>query len=299
MIDTLIIKSFIKGLISFIPGVSDLIRKKINTKHSSSNAEFCYNFWFGLLIYLDENNINCDLSNIVELGNGNSIGIGYCALLTRADKYTAIDIYDYRETIFNVELFDEILKLIKEKRDIFIDEKLVNIRIKSKKFPEHLINYNLLDEIRINELREQIINKEEGRSITFIFNEKILPLKRFTFAFSRAVMEHVNDPNAVYNNINKILINKSLFINDIEFHSHGISSSIDGHLKINNFIWKIIFGKRDFFLNRYKIIDHQAFLKANNFKTIKINENSKFCQINSRFVLYGCLIVSEKNDSYC
>lgn len=294
MIDGLLYKSIFKGLVSFIPGYKIFSSKK-KTKHSSSNSEFCYNFWLGLLIYLDENKINCDFSDIIEIGSGNSIGIGYCALLTKTKKYTSYDIKKFDDKIFNIDLFEEILLLFSQKKDIFIDEKLINIRIKSNKFPEHLIDYNFLTEKNVSFLRKQILSKEIGKSISLKNNIDQDQSIKYTFAFSRAVMEHVKNPDLLYYKVNEILYSQSVFINDIEFHSHGITKEIDGHLRINKFLWWLIYGKRDYFLNRVIYNEHKCLLEKNNFIFINAIENFQYNDKRKESVLYGALVISKKN----
>ena len=76
---------------------------------------------------------------------------------------------------------------------------------------------------------------------------------------------------------------------DIELHSHGITKKPNGHLNISNIVWKLIYGKRKYFLNRWEFKEHQKAISENGFeiiltnKTIK-NFNSEDCVVGGTFL---------------
>ena len=55
---------------------------------------------------------------VAELGPGDSLGIGFSALISGADKYFAFDVVEHANASRNFEIFDELVSLFKNKEDI-------------------------------------------------------------------------------------------------------------------------------------------------------------------------------------
>jgi hypothetical protein len=147
----------------------------------------------------------------------------------------------------------------------------------------------------IVELRNDI---ESGyttqKRISIVKNWESQPTLSLDFIFSRAVMEHVADPATVYSAAASHLGMDSFMFHDIEFHSHGITKTIDGHYQIHPFLWKIIVGKRPFFLNRWKLNDHVLEISQNSFEIIDTKMNYFDDSIVHGEVLNGALVLAKK-----
>ena len=294
MIDINLIKSILKGMFTFIPGVlflKNIKAKKLN--HSCSKAEFCYNLWLSILIYIDEKKIKPKLNVIGEFGNGGSLGIGLCALLTGTEEYYSIDIDNQFDIDANLEILDNLLILFKQKTAISKKYSNINICLNNYYYPEELIEKKYLNGEFINKLKKEIKNiNNKGNSIIKIWDNN--KAKKLDFTFSRAVMEHVVNPEVIYKFIFQNSYNQSYTFHDIEFHSHNITKSINGHYFINKFWWKIIFGKRIYFLNRWMLKDHIKSLNANKFSIISLDVN----KINNKdddtdYNLYGVSLLAQ------
>lgn len=297
MIDYLFVKSFIKGLLTFIPGVNLLLEKKRRRSlHSGSMAEFCYTFWLSILVFVEENNAKINLTNIGEIGAGGSLGIGFCALLTGTQKYYALEINTSIDIEKNIRLLDEILILFKNKTPISKEFKQINVQIKNHDFPEALIKPNFYQNELVNNLKNvlkdgivnneyiQIINKwEESTSLNL------------NFVFSRAVMEHVKNPLEVYQAIHHHLLESTYMLHDIELHSHEITRKPNGHYNIQPKAWFIIFGKRGYFLNRWTLSDHIIAIEKCNFSIEKTHQSLREFPIWSEKIVLGAVILAKIN----
>lgn len=295
MVDKLLLKSVVKGAITFIPGISFILeRKKRGTHHSGSFAEFCYTLWLGLLHYLELNGIKKSFNNVGEIGCGGSVGVGICALLSGANNYYCLEIEDHFDKENNLKLLDDIVALFRSNSPIFNRYKQLNIPIKDYSFPTHLIIPRYFDEGFISELRDDIKNScINSKHLKIIYNWQQSAELKLDFVFSRAVMEHVNDPLSVYADISRFVKNGTHSLHDIEFHSHGIKLNPAGHFKINNFLWYIISGKRQYFLNRTPLAEHINYLEKNNFKTIDIDKSFIINSQNSKSYLQGAIVLSQ------
>lgn len=257
MRDIRIYISIAKGAVTFIPGSVYLLgRKKRTSKHSCSDAEFCYNLWLHILVFLNEKYPGPPPDIIGEIGNGGSFGVGICAILSGSTAYYSLELEDCFNVGENIALLESLVELFKSKRPVSYDPK-INIPLKRSVYPEDLINPRFSDSRFVETLKQDILAglKKSSRLIIVRDWHKISSLN-LSFIFSRAVMEHVNSPASVYESaVQHIRIN-SLMLHDIELHSHGITNNPSGHLKIPAKVWRIIYGKRDYFLNRWTLSEH-------------------------------------------
>jgi hypothetical protein len=296
MPDSYLIKSVIKGLVTFIPGISNLLSKiKAKSKHSCYNAEFCYTLWLSFLVLLREKGIQTNLKKVGEIGNGGSLGVGICSLLSGSEKFYALEINQTYDKDQNLKLLDEITELFKNKTEISNKFRQLNISIQNFEYPEELISPLFLDNKLVEEIKNDILNGFiDSKRIEIIHNWESHSALDLDVVFSRAVMEHVAEPGKVYKAINKHLKKGSFVFHDIEFHSHGITKSIDGHYRIPGFLWKIIYGKRKHFLNRWSLQDHINCMTENGFELIETNEKSMIDSSDGIKKLQGATVLTQK-----
>lgn len=296
MVDPLLLKAILKGLLTYIPGVSPLIiNRKFKSNHSCSDAEFCYVLWLKMLVFFKENGMNPNLNEIGEIGNGGSLGVAICAVLSGCEKYYALEIEELFNRDQNLKLLDEIVMLFRNKTRISDNYKQLNIKINNHDYPEDIIKPLFLNENLITEIRNNIFNRLiNSKRIQIIKNWEQHPSLKLDLIFSRAVMEHVSAPGSVYKGISFHLKVGSLMFHDIEFHSHGLTEEMDGHYRISEFIWKIILGKRKYLLNRWSYINHHISMIDNGFQIIKTQKTYKLRSVSGEKVLYGAIILSKK-----
>lgn len=275
------LKAVGKGLITFVPGATNFIdKRKKKSRHSSSNAEFVYSLWLSVLVFLTENNIKPNLNKIGEIGNGGSLGVAFCAILTGSQRYYDLEFYDNINADEQLRLLDQIAQLFQNKTPIRKYDS-INIKIKDYNFPANIVLPDREQILLTETLKKDIENGfASSKLISIIDSWETAPGLALDFVFSRAVMEHVKNPSEVYASIYRHLKKDSYMLHDIELHSHGISKQLDGHLQIKPFWWRLIGGKRPFLLNRWTFIDHlnevekQGFLPVITDRVMKLDNES-------------------------
>ena len=159
----------------------------------------------------------------------------------------------------HVHYFRNFIKIMEEKGHRFVvsnrDDKMIN----------YLLDYYKISHYTRNKRRN-------NKSIWNVILNLLLIAK---FCFFKSMIHKLDK---VYKAIKFHLNDNRLMFHEIEFHSHNITKKIDGHYQIPTFLWNLIFGKRLFFLNRWKLQDHITYLNLNNFNIIKISE----------FFVYSC-----------
>lgn len=296
MPDLNVVKAFAKGLLTYIPGATYFLHKKKQiSRHSGSEAEFCYALWLSILVLFKENEIPTNFNKIGEIGCGGSLGVGICALLTGCVKYYPLEIDFFLDKELNLKIIDELVILLKNKTRIPDRYKQLNVKINSYEYPADIIKPLFLQESIIAEIKNDIKNEfMNSKRIKIINNWENAPAQNLDFIFSRAVMEHVSAPEKVYEASNYHLKNGSYMFHDIEYHSHGLTKKADGHYFISDNFWKIIFGKRRYFLNRRKEENHINFIKESGFKIIKTQETYTNDLSDVDKALLGAIVIAKK-----
>lgn len=296
MPDLLTFKALLKGSLTYLPGVSTILEtKKQDSKHSGSQAEFCYALWLGILTHLHDLNIRPVFTNVGEIGSGGSLGAGICALLTGSEKYYTLEYDSAFNKKQNLEILEQLVHLFRSHAVIPTKFKQLNIVINNHDFPETLIKPYFLEDERIDEIRQDILNGfEKAKRVIVIRNWEKAPDLNLDFIFSRAVMEHVNDPEYVYKSIHRHLKAGSCMFHDIEYHSHGLTRKLNGHYMISGTHWKIICGRRKYFLNRWTETDHLNSIKINGYALINASQRLIYDKVSGKEVLFGGTVTATK-----
>ncbi len=201
---------------------------------------------------------------VVELGPGDSLGTGFMSVLIGARRYYAIDAVRHASHTVNVDVFDELVELLRNRTPIPSDGICADIRpeLQSYAFPAKLFDDDAinvaLSPSRIKQIREGICGDLPDHAIQYLapFGEMSkLPSKSVDWIFSQAVMEHVDDPDATYRECFRCLRAGGIMSHQIDFKSHETAPEWNGHWKYSRWIWGLMRGRRPWFLNR---IPHSA-----------------------------------------
>ena len=113
----MLIKSFLIGLGSYLPGIFNLIYRRIGTGGTNS-SRYCYSVWLRHLVLAHKQGLPCHPEVVAELGPGDSIGIGLAALLSGVSKYYAMDLVRFVNYERNLVILEELVELFKQRVNI-------------------------------------------------------------------------------------------------------------------------------------------------------------------------------------
>jgi hypothetical protein len=154
-----------RGLATFVPGVATLHRRVTHTGGTDS-ARYCYSVWLRHLVMSYRNGLCTRIpARVAELGPGDSIGIGLASLLCGADRYYGLDALPLANLRRNLEVFDELVELFRERPPIPDDSEFPNVRpkLESYDFPEALVIR--ANDQRIEHIRRSIENPAAAESM--------------------------------------------------------------------------------------------------------------------------------------
>jgi len=280
----------VKGLLTFIPGSSCFLRPK--GSGGTVSARYCYSVWLRHLVMLRKNGLPTEHQTIAELGPGDSLGIGLCAMLTGADKYFALDAVEFAENSRNAEILEQLLDLFKRREKIPRESEFPRIKpdLDSYDFPEYILTQERLNRClhpqRIDALRKALAEPGKiigGLQVIYIApwdGEENIVENSVDLVFSQAVLEHVDDLPAAFSALYRYLKPGGVMSHDVDFKSHGIADTWDGHWCYSGILWKLIRGRRkhSYWLNRHPHSRHIKFIEEKGFRIvcdIRSNLNSR------------------------
>ena len=74
----------------------------------SSSSRYCYSVWLRHLLLTHGAGLDTRPRTLVELGPGDSIGVGLAALLTGTERYLALDVVQHSNDTHTVQMLDEL-----------------------------------------------------------------------------------------------------------------------------------------------------------------------------------------------
>jgi len=271
------LSSLLKGLATFVPGTN---RLACSGSGGTTSARYCYAVWLRMLVKLHDHGIRLNLSHTAELGPGDSIGIGLCAMLSGADHYYALDAKKHALSLRNCSILEELILLFKNRTPIpdEIEFPKVSPTLKSYVFPDWILSDERLGrtlaEDRLKKLRARVSQKStnsEDLSIHYTApwdDPTVIASEAIDFLFSQAVMEHVDQIEKAYTCMNVWLKADGITAHTIDFKSHGLTRHWYGHWTVSAGVWKIVRGRRPYLINRLPLSAHLRLFTQHGFNIL-------------------------------
>jgi len=269
------------GALTYVPGVI-WAREQIYhlTNPGTVSARYCYSVWLRHLVASHEAGVLSGMpGRVVELGPGNSIGIGLAALLSGVKQYRGLDVIPYAQGNRNLGIFDELVELFQKRTPIPGPDEFRAVRpnLDDYSFPTHLLSEDALQAAlapeRITSLREELKSLAAGRGgdnvpggdeyqIGYVVPWNSKPwldhlAGTVDMAFSQAVLEHVDDPDGTYEALATMLAPTGFSSHVVDYKKHRTAYHWNGHWAYTERQWKLVRGRRRFGINRAPHSAHQ------------------------------------------
>lgn len=183
--------------------------------------------------------------NIAEIGPGDTLGVGFCALLDGFSYYYALDKIEHSEKYINLKILKELKQYFQNKKEIF------------------------------NKIEEDILL---GSSNTFKYivpwdKENLIKNNSIDLIISNAVMEHIVDLKGAYFAMYQWLKPGGYASHIIDYRAHEFSDNWYEHFYLNDTLWKFLMHGRMYPINRYPHSFHIKTLKEIGFEIILTEKN--------------------------
>jgi hypothetical protein len=222
--------------------------------------------------------------HVAELGPGSSLGMGLLALLCGAKKYTALDVVPHASLETNEAVLDDLVRLLETDAPIPTQDEFPRVipRLDTIHVPSEillLLGAPPVDELlcRVEQLRFSLRHPEHGDSLIEYRvpwqDEHLIRPHNIDFLFSQAVLEHVNDVAATYRACSLWLRANCVMSHAIDFDSHGLASTWDGHWHYGDLTWRLVRGRREYLINRLPLAGHTSELLQAHFEVVSLERS--------------------------
>ena len=218
-------------------------------------------------------------NTVAELGPGDSLGLGLCALLAGADRYIGLDVVRFADLSGNLKVLDELVMLFQTRAPIPDDQEFPRVRPKldDYTFPTDILDdatlAHSLSPERLSALRDKL-QGGEGDMIAYVapwFSSEHIQRASVDWIFSQAVLEHVDDLDGTYRAFSAWLKPDGVMSHQIDFKCHNMANTWNGHWACPDWLWRVVRGSRPYLLNREPITTHLTFMERYGFEAIAID----------------------------
>jgi SAM-dependent methyltransferase len=285
------------GLLTHAPVAYEaLLRlRETLTGHSSrqtglSTAPYCYAVWMRHLIQLYDFGPCPFPRTVVEIGPGSSLGVGLAALLSGVEQYYALDAVPHADLSRNGVILDDLLQMFLNQTPVPDPKSFPDLGppLPSHAFPAHILSHvnaeESLAEGRLQQIRRDLqhLPEQDGNQRIFYLtgNRKDLPppiCGSVDWILSQFVMEHVDDLSGAYAKFYEILKPGGLMTHHIDFRAHWTAYEWNGYWTYEDWTWRLIRGKRPYFINRAPLSEHLSCLSRAGFDVLGVKGTEGPC----------------------
>ena len=268
------VRGVYKSVFMKLPFFRKILRKQ---NVAGSSSEYCYNIWMQNLKFWSK--INSTVPEVVvEIGPGNSLGVGLAALLSGSQKYYGLEKTQFWNNETNVRIFDELVEFFKSKKETLTINysNSDNTNEKSYDFPEEILSQDhmnaCLSDERLNEIRKELLTPEAPNnkyihSIIPWESQDVIEKNSVDYIFSHTVLQHLDDLAFGYETMKLWLKPKGCLSHTIDLTCLNRVKTWNGHWTMSKTEWKIITGGISL-INREPLSTHLSLLKSNDFNII-------------------------------
>lgn len=274
----MLLRLILRGVASFLRPS----RVRLGTGGSQS-ARYCYGLWMRHLLKASEQGLEVNPRVVMELGPGDSLGAGLCALLCGAERLVALDAAPHSQLQRNLVIFDELIALLTQRCPIPDEQEWPRLRprLSNHRFPSEILTDARLRETlrpsRLEKIRRALTQPGPGDQSMISYhapwNSSVMPADSVDWIFSQAVLEHIDDLPALYLQMARWLRPGGQMSHEIDFKCHGLTPQWNGHWSIAALSWRLIRGRRLYHLNREPLSSHLHLLVANGLSLCHLDAN--------------------------
>lgn len=244
-----------KGLATTLPGLYRLV--STGRGGGTSSAQYCLSIWAKHLALLHANGMAAVPHTVAELGPGNTLGVGICALLSGASKYYALDVDHYSNPQENLRLLGELVAMFRSRCAVgtggWPD---FSAHLDAGGFPAVLAPELLartLTPHRIDAIRRAIVGDASELTIQYVApwtDETLIVRGSVDLIMSHSVLEHVADLEHTIRCCAAWLKPDGWMSHQVDFTSHGVTKAWNGHWQYPEWAWRMVVGGRPYLINR-------------------------------------------------
>jgi hypothetical protein len=265
----------LRGMGTWTPGLYS--PGKRSKSGGSVSARYCYSVFLRHLCLLHARGLPTRYDSIAELGPGDTIGMSLMGLLLGASRVEALDVVRYANHTRNAQILADLVELLRERAPIPDAREFPEVypRLPDYAFPSFLDDGGrsvAIDPARIEAIEAALAGEPGDIGIHYYVPWQECWARAspgVDLVVSQAALEHVEDIEGVHRSLAAGLRIGGLVSHVIDFKSHDMTATWDGHLQYGNLTWRLVKGRRPYLLNRRSPADHLRAMAASGFEIVR------------------------------
>jgi SAM-dependent methyltransferase len=205
-------------------------------------------------------------------------------MLCGADRLQALDVVRYASAGHNQSVLEELAGLLRARAPIPDEAEFPGVfpTLDDYSFPEHLMPADelrrTLDPDRVTRIGLALRGEESDVAVDYRvpWNARApTSPERVDLLYSQAVLEHVEDPAATWQEMARWVAPGGAISHVIDLRSHRLTAQWDGHLQYPDFWWRVVKGRRPYLLNRRSPTEHLGWIESNGFRALSASRAGK------------------------
>jgi SAM-dependent methyltransferase len=254
--------AILKGAATYVPGLYSTFGQQRMNVGDSARAEYFYGVWMKHISILNKT-FDCGIPQaVVELGPGDTLGVGVCSLLSGSSKYIGVDAAPFARGDHAVDVANALVQSFNARRSVDVNgwpdfkPLLDDQGFLSSVLSEAALKRSLATD-RVASILNDVRRVAIGRETSTDFIDYLAPASNFDLSnesvdlvMSHSVLEHVVDVRSTLQSAYRWLKPGGLMSHQYDLSAHGIVESWDGHRAFDASTWRVVVGKRPFMINR-------------------------------------------------
>ncbi len=305
MFDRQQLKQLLIGLRSRIHSPKPRPGSASGTGGATASARYCYSVWARHLVMAARHGLPTQPGVVAELGPGDSLGVGLAALISGTEQYYALDVVADAQPARNLAVFEELVLLFRARAAVPGDDELPQTRprLPDYRFPEGVFTPARLaagmQPARLDRIRASL--REPGAAQAMLqyrvpwSDPAVVAPGTVDMVLSQAVLQHVDDLKGAYAAMGQWVRLGGLASHQINFGCHGLTSEWNGHWTCPSWRWRLMRGKRAYFINREPHSRHRRLLSEAGFDLVCDEASRSGTRITRRDLAAECRCLADED----
>ena len=282
--DSKTLRLLLGGLKSYFP----VLHPDYSGAVGHTTGAYCYSVWMRHLSLILRAVPSFAPRIVVELGPGDSLGVGCAALLSGADQYIGLDIVAHAKPEHDVQVLDELVELFEQQASIPDGRVFPNLhpKLSSYRFPSRLFTDDgprriRLDPARLRAIRAAVAERQDQLydnlpiGYTAPWGPRTLDRQSVDLVLTQDVLQDMSHEPA-RSELAGSFRAMSRWLRKGGVMSHQINFAFPGGLEWNHHwrhsdaAWRLVRGNRPFFENREPLSTYLALCEDNDFEVVSV-----------------------------
>ena len=282
--DSKTIRLMLGGLKSYFP----VLHAGYKGAVGHTTGAYCYSVWMRHLSIITRAVPNFAPKVVVELGPGDSLGLGCAALLSGAEQYVALDVVAHADPEHDVKVLDELVELFEHHAPIPDGRLFPNLepKLSSYNFPSRLFSDDGGRRIRIDPNRLQSIRAALAERHDVLYDNspvgylapwgpRSLDRQSVDLVITQAVLQdmsheaHRSELAGAFQAMSRWLRKGGVMSHQINFAFPG-GTHWNHHWRYSDAAWRVVRGNRPFFENRAPLSTYLTLCEENDCEVVSV-----------------------------